>query len=137
MYIELVPPNGLPGKLDSKEDSPCSILQGAIFVKNDHVYEKAAVSDILWIKAHGAYCKLTTLKKEMLLCINLSTFEKLVKVPYIVRIHRSYIINLHKIEAFEANYLHIQGELIPLGRKYKDCLARVFPYIEKTGVIIC
>ena len=75
-------------------------------------------------------------KKALLLCINLSAFQKRVEIPYLVRVHRSYIINLHKIDAFETNYIHIDGKLIPLGAKYKNCFEKVFPYLGKAGIII-
>ena len=126
-------------KSDQRKDLSESLarpLHGAIFVKNDHVYEKVLLSDILWVVADGAYCRLKTINTELLLCINLSAFQRQVKIPYIVRVHRSYIINTNRIEAFEPNYLHIQGELIPLGPKYKDNLIQAFPYIDQTGIII-
>ena len=136
-YLDITPLVAKPlEKPDYPENNICPLRDETIFVKNNHIYEKVIISDILWIEAHGAYCKLNTIKKELLLCINLSAFQKLVKIPQIVRVHRSYIINLHKVDAFEADYMHINGELIPLGPKYRDCLAKVFPFIEKTGVII-
>ena len=130
-----VPPN-LQEKPGVKESNTCPLYEETVFVKNNHLYEKVTIPDILWIEGSGAYCKLNTIKKELLLCINLSTFQKLVKVPYIIRVHRSFIINLHKIDAFEADYVHINGQLIPLGPKYKECLSEVFPYIDRKGIIL-
>lgn len=120
----------------SKEKDVCALFKETIFVKNDCTYEKVKLSEILWVEAHGAYCQLNTTKKALLLCINLSAFQKRVEIPYLVRVHRSYIINLHKIDAFETNYIHIDGKLIPLGSKYKNCFEKVFPYLGKAGIII-
>ena len=132
--FELMPATFTPQ--NPVDHPPRPLLKGAFFVKNDHIYEKVAISDILWIEAYGAYCKIITLHKEILLCINLSSFQKSVTSPSIIRVHRSYIVNTNQIDAFETNFIHINRQLIPVGPKYKNCLAKVFPYIEKTGIII-
>lgn len=121
---------------DKIENGHYSFYKDVIFVKNDYKYQKISISDVLWVEADRSYCKLVTTKEQFLLSINLNTFDKLIESPSIVRVHRSFMINIDKIDSFEGNCLYIKDNTIPIGAKFKHQLIKVFPYINRSGIIL-
>ncbi len=113
-----------------------SFFKDIIFVKNEFVYQKIKIKDLNWVEAHRSYCEIATSKKKYLLSISLNTFGKLVNYPTILRVHRSYMVNIDKIDAFEGSKVYIGEKTIPIGTSYKDDFARIFPYFEKRGVLV-
>jgi DNA-binding LytR/AlgR family response regulator len=49
----------------------------------------------------------------------MKTVEENLSGTDFIRIHKSYIVSLDKIERIEKNTIHLQGEVIPIGRFYK------------------
>ncbi len=41
------------------------------------------------------------------------------KCEYMLRIHRSYIVNRNKVEAVHGNFVKVAGQQLPIGRSYK------------------
>ncbi len=105
-------------QLDSSEDF--------FFVKSDKKLVKVFYRDILYIEGLKDYVIIRT---ETGRVITLQTMKSLeVKLPsdMFKRIHRSYILNLTKIQALEGNMVELkekgQSKLIPIGKNYRDQL---------------
>ena len=45
------------------------------------------------------------------------------------RIHRSFIISIHRIDSYTAEIVEVNGKYIPIGRDYKDFISK--PRIRK------
>ena len=51
---------------------------------------------------------------------NFTEFEKVIPPGVVCRVHKSYMVALHKIESIERNRIKIADQLIPISDTYKD-----------------
>ena len=103
------------------------LFQDRIFVKTKDRMVRLFFRDILWIEADDYYCKLATAQKEMLITQTLKQMdETLDGVPELMRVHRSYIVNLAHIEAIGDLCVYIGKKQIPINKASKnDLIARL------------
>lgn len=87
---------------------------------------KVNTNDILWIESIKDYIKVVTKDKSFQTKQKISVTEKLLPMGEFMRIHRSFIIPLHKVDAYHPNHLIVSGNKIPIGRNYKQTCARKF-----------
>ncbi|MGB7393980.1 MAG: LytTR family DNA-binding domain-containing protein [Pricia sp.] len=90
-----------------------------IFVKSNFRKVRVDYKDIKWIEALGDYVKLITEKKNILVLTSMKAFEKRLPEEQFLRIHKSYIINLDRIENFNNTVVQVCGKQMPLSRKRK------------------
>lgn len=87
-------------------------------VKVDGYFIDIELDQLLYAQSFGNYVKLHTLKRTYLASITTSEFEKCLPENFI-RIHKSYIVALDKIEAVEKDFVMIKKEKLPVGITYK------------------
>ena len=110
-----------------KQKKPEDFIQ----VKSDHNYKKIALSQIRWIEALGDYVKIITNSERILVLSTLSSIEEQLPVDKFLRIHRSYIVNLKKVENFSSTSVEVEGMNLPMSRKRKSRLeAKLIPDLE-------
>ncbi|WP_271783043.1 LytR/AlgR family response regulator transcription factor [Aquimarina algiphila] len=97
-----------------------------LFIYADKAIYKVNIDDILFLKAEVDYVKVVTKDKSILILDSLRNWEEKLHNSNFVRIHRSYIINLDKIEKVLGNQVFIQDTVMPIGKTYKnDFLKRI------------
>jgi DNA-binding LytR/AlgR family response regulator len=97
-------------------------VEGSLFVKVKGRLEKLQLKDIRWIEASDIYALACTEKDKHLLSSSLKAVEEKFPERSFLRVHRSYVVNLEKIEAIEEDNLIIGTERIPIGKTYRDKL---------------
>lgn len=99
-----------------------------IFVKNNYVFVKIKLNDLLYIEADNNYVSLITSDKKFL--VRLSLGQLLDKIHYkaLVRVHRSFAVNINNIQSFNDQEVEINGQQIPIGRNYKEEFLRNFDF---------
>ena len=110
---------------DVNEDVPMSnsILKDSIFVKKQHVYYRIQFGDIQFIKADNVYLEVNTIDKKFLVRSPLKDYLEKLPQNKFYRAHKSYIVNLEKIEKFNSKNVEVGGRQIPLSRNKKTELA--------------
>lgn len=93
---------------------------GYIFLKENKRMVKVNIQDILFIESLKDYVKVVTRDKTVITKENLSEFEKMLNPKDFVRVHKSFIIPLSKVDAFSSSIIEIGFFEIPIGRTYKD-----------------
>jgi DNA-binding LytR/AlgR family response regulator len=93
-----------------------------IFVKSNLKKRKVFIKDIKWIEALGDYVKLITLNGSYVILSTMKAFENDLPKSKFLRIHKSYIINLKKIERYNSRFVEIDNFKIPLSRNKKNHL---------------
>jgi DNA-binding LytR/AlgR family response regulator len=90
------------------------------FIKSNNQIQKLKYEDILYIEGLSNYVLIYTERQKYLsyLTLNLIT-EKLPNQKFI-RIHKSYIVPIDKVDAIKGNDVHIGGHCLPLGQSYKE-----------------
>lgn len=118
--------NGNGGNHNSKEQE---VATDYIFVKVKHRIIKVHYSDILWVEAYDNYSFIVTTEQKYLVSSTLKDMEQKLPSQNFVRVHRSYIANLDKIEALEENSVVFAKGDIPIGKSYKKTLMSRFNII--------
>ena len=93
-----------------------------IFLKTEYRIVKVAISDIRYVEAMSEYLKvwLESEKKPIVTLLSMKKMEE--RLPgYFMRIHRSYIVNLTKIQEVNKNRVIMDADTyLPIGDMYKE-----------------
>jgi len=90
------------------------------FIKCGSKYEKMQLDDILYIQGMQNYVTIFTTKGKYLTLLNLKNLEQNLSSTAFIRVHKSYIVSINKIEGIESNEIFIQSHRIPVSRNYSD-----------------
>ncbi|MDE6073995.1 MAG: LytTR family transcriptional regulator, partial [Muribaculaceae bacterium] len=96
----------------------------SLFVKVDYRYVRISQSDIRFIKGFGEYIRIYIDGREDPL-VTLSSFSAVMERlgDSFLQVHRSFIVNMNKIEQIERNRLVMDADnIIPVGDSYKNML---------------
>ncbi|MEO1627471.1 MAG: LytTR family DNA-binding domain-containing protein [Bacteroidota bacterium] len=97
------------------------------FVYADKTTYKINASDIVYLKAEVDYVKITTTKQELLILGSLRGWNEKLQQEHFVQIHRSYIVNMKKVEKISKNQLSLPGdERLPIGITFKEKVIKKF-----------
>ena len=107
--------------LDLASEEPF-ILSDCIFVRSHDKMVKVCISNILYIEAERNYCKIHCKDKEHLLVMTLKDIEEKLTSNTLLRIHRSFIVNLSHIDEIATNHVVIAKKAIPLSAELKKKL---------------
>ncbi len=99
-----------------------------IFIKSNLKKLKIFTSKIKWIEAFGDYVKVVTEDDSNLVLSTMKAFESDLSKEKFVRVHKSYIINIDKVERFNSKYAEIGSTKIPLSRHKKEDLVKALSY---------
>ncbi|MNK85904.1 Transcriptional regulatory protein YpdB [compost metagenome] len=91
----------------------------SVSVKVDGYLMDIELDQLLYAQSFGNYVKLHTMKRTYLASITTTEFEKCLPEKSFMRIHKSYIVALDKIDATEKDFVVIKNERIPIGITYK------------------
>jgi DNA-binding LytR/AlgR family response regulator len=95
------------------------IVINSISVKVDGYFMDIELDQLLYAQSFGNYVKLYTIKKTYLASITTTELEKLLPVNNFIRIHKSYIVAIDKIEDSDRDFVLIKKEKLPIGITYK------------------
>ncbi|NRB50604.1 MAG: response regulator transcription factor [Saprospiraceae bacterium] len=102
------------------EGGNSSEIEDYFFIKCENKYEKIFFADILYIQAMQNYVILHTSKGKYITLLYLKNVEQYLEGQAFMRVHKSYIVAIPKIEAIDNNELVIQHHRIPISRNFKD-----------------
>lgn len=91
-----------------------------IYLKADKKMVKVMLADILYIESLKDYIRVKTETKEITSYQKISFLEEKLPTDKFLRIHRSFIVALDKIQAFSASTVEVGKSEIPIGRFYKN-----------------
>jgi DNA-binding LytR/AlgR family response regulator len=97
-----------------------------IFVKDGYSFVKIFFHEILYLESEGNYVAIHRENEKKILARDtfpdfLETIDKLL----IIRIHRSYAINIKMVDKVQGNEVIIKGKNIPIGKGYKEELFKI------------
>jgi len=91
-----------------------------IKVVSDRKTFKVKFSEILYIESFSDYIIISCVSRKLMVRKGISEFEQSLPEKLFLRIHRSYIVSLSKIDSFSKEVVEIKGNELPISRKYKD-----------------
>jgi DNA-binding LytR/AlgR family response regulator len=95
---------------------------GTIFVKTDYRVVRIAIADIRYVEGMSEYLKIHLEgQKPVITLLSMKKMEEYLPPSLFMRIHRSYIVNLQKIQEVNKNRVILdQDTNLPIGELYKD-----------------
>lgn len=104
---------------------PPSSAPEYFFVKSDGKLVKVRFEDILYIEGLKEYVSIYIADKQRIITLqSLKNLEILLPEDTFLRIHKSYIVSLPRIEALVGNQVEICKKLLPVGTTYKEELMK-------------
>lgn len=93
-----------------------------IFIKSKLKKIKIALADVKWVEAFGDYIKVVTDAESHLVLSTMKAFKEELPKNKFVRVHKSFIVNIDKVERFNSKFAEIGVSKIPLSRDKKNDL---------------
>ena len=93
-----------------------------IFIRDSNIIRRLKLEDILYIEAMGDYVKLHTQQKFFAIHTTLKAVEDRLPASEFIRVHRSYIVALNKIDSMQDGALILNGKPVPVADAYRAAL---------------
>jgi DNA-binding LytR/AlgR family response regulator len=93
-----------------------------IFIRDSSIVRRLRIEDILFVEAMGDYVKLHTAQKFFTIHTTLKAVEERLQATKFLRVHRSYIIAVNKIDTVRDGTLVINGKSVPVADAYRASL---------------
>jgi two-component system LytT family response regulator len=91
-----------------------------IFVKTEHKIQKVYLNDILFIEGLKDYISIFTSAERIITLQNMKKMEDALPTKYFIRVHKSYIVSVNKIDSIERSRIFIGEKIIPVGDTYRE-----------------
>ncbi len=91
-----------------------------LYVRADSRIVKVRYEDILYVEALADYIMIFTADQKLIVHSTMKGFQSRLPQDLFARVHRSYILNVNKINAIENLFVVINKKYIPIGASYKD-----------------
>lgn len=91
-----------------------------IFVKTDYKTVKILLDDVLYVESFKDYVIFHLRQEKIQSLLSIKAVESFLNQEHFVRVHRSFIVALDKIEAIERASITIGKHIIPIGDNYKE-----------------
>lgn len=106
--IELKTPAALPNTNDH------------FFIKCDNQIEKVFYQDLLYAEAMLNYVMLYTSARKMMVYITIKSLEEQLPADIFIKVHKSFIVNIHKVKSIEGNILDIGNARITISQNLRE-----------------
>lgn len=90
------------------------------FVKTDHKLEKVNIKNICFVKAMENYVVIHLTDQKIISLMTMKAIEERLPSDQFIRIHKSYIVNLSKIDSVEGSFLNVSSNQLPISRQKKS-----------------
>jgi DNA-binding LytR/AlgR family response regulator len=110
------------GRANNVESVPIYDRNDFILVKNEYKMINLQVKDIRYIEGKGNYVSLFTTKSKILTLQTMKNLESFL-LPYrFVRVHKSFLVSFHHVEAIDNSSVWVNNIEIPIGDSYRESL---------------
>lgn len=114
-----------PTPVQTSVHSKSEATDNYVYFKVDKKMIKTRMADILFIESVKDYVKVRTTEKEIITQQKISYLEESLPKEQFIRIHRSFIVNREKIDAYSATDVEVGKYNVPIGRNYKNDVMKV------------
>ena len=90
------------------------------FVKTEFRMQRVDFKDILFVEGMNEYLGINTTKERIMTLQNFKTIEESLPSENFVRVHKSFLVAIDKIDSVEKNRIKIGNKMIPVSNTYKD-----------------
>jgi len=115
----------------SKPDKEVSTTHDYIFVKTEYRLQKILMQNILYIEGMKDYLKIVMQNDYVMTLMNFATILAMLPEEKFIRVHKSYVVAIDKIECVERDRIIINKERLPIGETYKSNFLNFISGTEK------
>lgn len=108
--------------LDSNQEEVKLREEEFVFIRDSNVVRRLKLDSILFAEAMGDYVKLYTAEKFYAIHTTLKAVEERLPASRFLRVHRSYLVAINKIDSMEAGALIINHKPVPVADAYRSAL---------------
>lgn len=109
-------------EVGAKEEAPPA--KTYIFVNINKKKVRIEFNKIIYVESRKEYVYIVTKEQNYLIKMSLNELELQLGNEFFLRIHRSFIVSQQMVTAYNATEIEIQGQLLPIGRNYKETVAK-------------
>jgi DNA-binding LytR/AlgR family response regulator len=93
-----------------------------LFLKVNNAYQHIDASDVLYVEALGDYVTVITKNKKFTLLTTMKQIEQKLPEQKFARVHRSFIVNMDKVETYDGGAVVVDKKIISIGKSYKQAI---------------
>lgn len=90
-----------------------------LYFRVDRKMVKVMLEDILYIESLKDYVKIYTTKGSVITKYAITSLESMLPAVSFIRVHRSYLVALGKIDSYTSDEINISNNVIPIGKFYR------------------
>ena len=110
-----------------KEPEVSFIEMGYLFIKTSNKLVKVLLSDVQIVEGLKDYIAFVTPGEKILALQSMKYAEEVLPADKFIRVHKSYIVSLDKIDSIERNRIFAGQHIIPIGDTYRQ------PFFKRIG----
>ena len=96
-----------------------------LFIKTDGKLIRVNYDEILYVEGKRDYISIATKTDKLISLDTLANMETILPTSTFIRIHKSFIIALDKIDYIQGNRVCLKNDFLPIGETYKSTLLKV------------
>lgn len=108
--------------LESRKENVQVTQDEFLFVRDSNITRRLKLDDIFYAEAMGDYVKFYTREKMFAIHGTMKSAEERLPKNDFIRVHRSYIISVSKIDTLQDGGIMIDGKFIPVADAYRKAL---------------
>lgn len=101
-------------------------IESYVYFRSDRKMHKVHINDIIFIESLKDYIKVVTTSKTIITKQSISSVEERLPKTSFIRIHRSFIVSLDKVQSYSPELIAIGNEELPVSRMYRHEVEKVF-----------
>jgi DNA-binding LytR/AlgR family response regulator len=102
------------------------------FIKSDHKIVKVSFEKILYVEGLREYINIQMEERKNITLMPLHKLQQLLPGKNFVQVHKSFIINIEKIDTIQGNQIQIGKTAIPIGKTYRNGFFKVIDHQLKS-----
>jgi DNA-binding LytR/AlgR family response regulator len=106
--------------------APQEKAESSLYFRSDRKTHKVSMDDIIFIESLKDYIKVVTTSKTIITKQSISSIEERLPKSSFIRIHRSFIVSLSKVQSYSPELIAIGNEELPVSRMYRHEVEKVF-----------
>ncbi len=111
---------------DDKQEPSIVEAEGFVYFRAERKMIKVKYADLVYVESMKDYIKIVRVnEKPLLVKQSISSLEDVLPANLFLRIHRSFIVAVDKINAFTNHDVEIGGKEIPIGRLYAQQVSKM------------
>lgn len=103
-------------------------MNDCIFIKQNYQFVKVKIADILYVESDNNYVRIITGGGLYVLRVSLNQLLEKIIFQQLVRIHRSFAVNIHAVKSFTEQDVLVGDKELPIGKNYKETFLKRFNF---------